>query len=109
MHKTHLPLRTWFVAIHLVTTLSNGISALQLQGKLGIGSYKTAGLLLHKLQRAMLDPVRDPLGCQSARNRGPGSARKRDPFLGHDGERPTGWSWSGLRRPVGRVGWAFRL
>ena len=62
MHGTHLPLRTWFLAAHLVTTHSNGISALQLQGKLGIGSYKTAWLLLHKLRRAMVDPDREPLG-----------------------------------------------
>src|ERR1700754_3604795 len=38
MHRTHLPLRTWFLAAHLVATHSNGISALQLQAKLGIGS-----------------------------------------------------------------------
>src|SRR5690606_40483330 len=50
------------MAAHLVTTHSNGISALQLQGKLGIGSYKTAWLLLHKLRRAMVDPNREPLG-----------------------------------------------
>lgn len=62
MHGTHLPLRTWFLAAHLVTTHSNGISALQLQGKLGIGSYKTAWLLLHKLRRAMVDPDREQLG-----------------------------------------------
>ena len=31
--------------------------------------------------------------CQSARNGDPGSACKRDPFWGHDGKRPTGWSW----------------
>ncbi|TWH36066.1 MULTISPECIES: IS1595 family transposase, partial [unclassified Aminobacter] len=62
MQGTHLPLRTWFMAAHLVTTHSNGISALQLQGKLGIGSYKTAWLLLHKLRRAMVDPYREPLG-----------------------------------------------
>jgi hypothetical protein len=61
MHRTHLPLRTWFLAAHLVATHSNGISALQLQAKLGIGSYKTAWLLLHKLRKAMVDPERDPL------------------------------------------------
>jgi len=61
MHRTHLPLRTWFLAAHLVATHSNGISALQLQAKLGIGSYKAAWLLLHKLRRAMVDPERDPL------------------------------------------------
>lgn len=47
--------------------------------------------------------------CQSARNGDPGSACKRDPFVGCDGERPTGWSWSGLRSPVGRVDWALWL
>lgn len=61
MHRSHLPIRTWFLAAHLVVTHSNGISALQLQAKLGIGSYKTAWLLLHKLRRAMVDPERDPL------------------------------------------------
>jgi hypothetical protein len=45
--------------------------------------------------------------CQSARKVDPGSASKRDPFMERDGERPTGWSWSGLRSPVGRFGEAF--
>ena len=48
-------------AAHLVATHSNGISALQLQAKLEIGSYKAAWLLLHKLRRPMVDPERDPL------------------------------------------------
>jgi hypothetical protein len=61
MHGTHLPLRTWFIAAYLVATHSNSISALQLQAKLGLGSYKTAWLLLHKLRRAMVNPGRTPL------------------------------------------------
>ncbi|BDA83360.1 hypothetical protein Sa4125_35040 [Aureimonas sp. SA4125] len=61
MHGTHLPLRTWFIAAYLVATHSNSISALQLQPKIGVGSYKTAWLLLHKLRRAMVDPGRSPL------------------------------------------------
>lgn len=61
MHGTHLPLRTWFIAAYLVATHSNSISALQLQSKIGVGSYKTAWLLLHKLRRAMVDPNRTPL------------------------------------------------
>lgn len=61
MHGTHLPLRTWFLSAHLIATHSNGISALQLQAKLGIGSYKTAWLLLHKLRKSMVDPDRSPL------------------------------------------------
>jgi transposase-like protein len=56
MHRTHLPLRTWFLAAHLVATHSNGISALQIMAKLGIGSYKSAWLLLQKLRKSMVDP-----------------------------------------------------
>src|SRR5882672_509040 len=51
MHRSKLPLRTWFEAIHLMTCHSNGISAEQAQAQLGLGSYKTAWLLLHKLRR----------------------------------------------------------
>ena len=61
LHRSHLPLKTWFLAAHIVATHSNGISALQLQGQLGIGSHKTAWLLLQKLRRAMVDPGRSPL------------------------------------------------
>ena len=61
MHRSHLPLKTWFMAVHIVTGHSNGISALQLQAQLGLGSYKSAWLLLHKLRRAMVDPDRSLL------------------------------------------------
>ena len=53
--------KTWFLAAHIVASHSNGISALQLQAQLGLGSYKTAWLLLQKLRRAMVDPGRSPL------------------------------------------------
>ncbi len=42
MHGSHLPLRTWFLAAHIVTSHSNGMAALQLQAQLGLGGYKTA-------------------------------------------------------------------
>lgn len=60
MQGSHLPLRKWFLAAYLMATHSNGISALQIQSKLGV-SYKTAWLLLHKLRRAMVAPDRSPL------------------------------------------------
>ena len=34
MHRSRLPLTTWFWAAHLMTTHSNGMSALQLQDEL---------------------------------------------------------------------------
>src|SRR5258706_13586976 len=61
MHRSKLPLRTWFEAIHQLASHSNGISAEQAQAQFGIGSYKTAWLLLHKLRRAMVSPDRSLL------------------------------------------------
>ena len=58
---SHLPLRTWFRAMWQVTSQKNGISALGLQRVLGLGSYKTAWAMLHKLRRAMVRPGRDRL------------------------------------------------
>jgi hypothetical protein len=61
MHRSKLPLLVWFQAIHIMTSHSNGISAEQAQAQLGLGSYKTAWLLLMKLRRAMADPARSLL------------------------------------------------
>jgi ISXO2-like transposase domain/Transposase zinc-ribbon domain len=61
LHGSHLPLRTWFLAAWLMTTHANGISARQLWRQLGLGSYKSAWLLVRKLRRAMVDPDREPL------------------------------------------------
>lgn len=56
-----LPLTVWFRAMWQVTSQKNGISALGLQRVLGLGSYKTAWSLLHKLRRAMVRPGRERL------------------------------------------------
>jgi predicted RNA-binding Zn-ribbon protein involved in translation (DUF1610 family) len=62
MHASKLPLTIWFWAAFLMATHSNGISALQLQNQLGLGSYRTAWMLCAKLRRAMVNPEREPLG-----------------------------------------------
>lgn len=56
-----LPLTIWFRAMWQVTSQKNGISALGLQRVLGLGSYKTAWSMLHKLRRAMIRPDRERL------------------------------------------------
>jgi predicted RNA-binding Zn-ribbon protein involved in translation (DUF1610 family) len=61
MHASKLTLTTWFWAAFLMATHSNGISALQLQSQLGLGSYRTAWMLCAKLRRAMVNPEREPL------------------------------------------------
>ena len=61
LHRSHLPLKLWFLAAWLVATHKNGMSARQLWLQLGLGSYESARLLLRKLRRAMVDPEREPL------------------------------------------------
>ena len=58
---THLPLTVWFRAMWHMTSQKNGMSALGLQRVLGLGSYKTAWLMLHKLRQAMVRPGRERL------------------------------------------------
>ena len=44
-----------------MTTDKRGVSALLLQRQLGLGCYETAWMMLHKLRRAMVNAVREPL------------------------------------------------
>lgn len=59
---SRLPLTTWFRAMWHVTSQKHGVSALGVQRELGLGSYKTAWAMLHKLRRARVRPGRDRLG-----------------------------------------------
>src|ERR1700730_1096137 len=52
MHQYRVPLTTWFWAAYVMATQPSGISALQLQRELDIGSYKTAWFLCAKLRRS---------------------------------------------------------
>ena len=54
-HKTRVPLQIWFLGIFFVARHKKAISALQFQRDTGLGSYRTAWLLLHKL-RSNLKP-----------------------------------------------------
>ena len=55
------PLALWFRAIFEVTASKQGISAAELQRKLGLGSYQTAWSWLQKIRSAMVRPDRQPL------------------------------------------------
>jgi transposase-like protein len=52
-NDSHLPLTKWFMAIALIVDAKKGISAKQLQEHLGIGSYKTAWYMAHRIRKAM--------------------------------------------------------
>lgn len=86
---SHIPLRTWLMAIALMCSSKKGISALQLKRNLGLGSYQTAWFMAHRIRYAMTtEPLRSMLngvvevdetyvGGKSRRGiRGRGSERK---------------------------------
>ena len=113
MHKSKVGLRKWFWAMFLVARHKKSISALQLQRDLGIGSYRTAWLLLHKI-RASFDESPDfPLkGFVEVDETLVGAKNKGDPAskapgrkaivvgavaLGSEAKSGRGHRWNGVR------------
>ena len=50
---SHIPLRKWLMAFVLLCSAKKGISALQLQRELELGSYRTAWHMAHRIRHAM--------------------------------------------------------
>ncbi|MCU1303664.1 MAG: hypothetical protein JWQ87_3948 [Candidatus Sulfotelmatobacter sp.] len=55
---SHIPLHKWLLAIHLMCSSKKGISALQLQRNLALGSYRSAWFMCHRIRWAM---TQDPM------------------------------------------------
>lgn len=53
MHDLHFPIRLWLMAFSIMCSAKKGVSALQLQRQMGIGSYKCAWHLCHRIRFAM--------------------------------------------------------
>ena len=77
MERSHIPLHKWLLAIHLMATSKKGMSAHQLMRNLGLGSYRTAWFLAHRIREAMdvIEPNKERRtiggrrkGCRSRRN-----------------------------------------
>lgn len=64
MERTHTPLSTWFWAAFLISALTPGMSAVQLQRQLGLTRYETAFQILHKL-RAGMAPTSGRIGVRT--------------------------------------------
>lgn len=62
MHRSKTSIHKWFWAAYLITSQTPGVSALELQKKLGIARYETAFQMLHKLRAVMVRPDRDKIG-----------------------------------------------
>jgi len=59
--KTRTPLVEWFAAAWWVTSQKYGLSAKGLESALGLGSYQTAWMMLHRFRVAMARPGRERL------------------------------------------------
>ena len=53
-HSTKLPLRVWFLAIHLLSQAKHSVSGLELSRQLGV-SHTTAWAIKHKLMQVMME------------------------------------------------------
>lgn len=61
--KSKISLRKWLVAWYMLCSSKKGISALQIQRMLDIGSYRSAWFMMHRIRYALRDPVfADKLG-----------------------------------------------
>ena len=54
---SHVTLDKWLLAFHLLCSSKKGMSALQIQRMLRLGSYKTAWHMLHRIRWAMAEPA----------------------------------------------------
>ena len=64
MHRSRTNIHVWFWSAYHVATQTPGVSAMELQKKLGINRYETAFQLLHKLRASMVRPGRDKIGME---------------------------------------------
>jgi len=60
-NDSHLPLSKWFMATFILCESKKGVSALQLKRILGIGGYKTAWYLCHRIRSAMQETHKELL------------------------------------------------
>jgi len=60
-HRSKLPLVVIFRALWWMVAQKNGVSAIGIQRVLGLGSYRTAWVWLHKFRRLMVFPGRNKL------------------------------------------------
>jgi transposase-like protein len=84
-----IPLRKWLVAWYMLCSSKKGISALQMQRMLDIGSYRSAWFMMHRIRYALRDPIfSDKLGgggtveadetCVGCKGKGMGPGYRRN-------------------------------
>jgi hypothetical protein len=57
-----LPLTKWWMAVHMMNSGKNGVSAHEIHRQLGV-TYKTAWFMMHRLREAMIVSEPGPMGA----------------------------------------------
>ena len=83
-NDSHLPLQKWFLATFILTQSKKGVSACQIQRMLGIGGYKTAWYLCHRIRSAMVESQRGKLD---------GTVEMDETYIGGKTHNVLGKSW----------------
>jgi transposase-like protein len=60
--RSHIALHKWLLATRIMAASKKGVSALQLQRMLGLGSYRTAWFMAHRIREAMKPAKLGPIG-----------------------------------------------
>jgi transposase-like protein len=96
---SHIPLSKWLMGFYLFASSKKSVSALQLQRQLGLGSYRTAWHMAHRIRHAMQnDPSPMPLS---------GIVEADETYVGgkvRRGSQPKGQTGT-QRRQAGQKAW----
>ncbi len=104
MERSHIPVHKWLLAIHLLNSGKNGVSAHELHRLLGV-TYKSAWFLSHRIREAMKDAAPTPMGGEGQ------TVQADETYYGNSSKRAKGYrkghrhkaSVVALIEPRGRV------
>ncbi len=92
MESSNVPLHKWALAFRLMASSKKGVSAHQLMRSLGLGSYRTAWFMAHRVREAMADRDPEPLGGKDK------TVEIDETFIGKPEQRfVSGKGWQGKR------------
>jgi transposase-like protein len=95
LEDSHIDIRRWLMAFAILCSSKKGVSALQLQRQLGLGSYRSAWHMAHRIRHAMdREPLKGLLGAAG------GTVETDESWVGgkprrHAGQKPVGGSRGG--------------
>jgi len=84
MERSHIPVHKWLLAIHLLNSGKNGVSAHELHRQLGI-TYKSAWFLSHRIREAMKDTTPTTMGGEGQ------SVQADETWYGNSSKRAKGY------------------